>query len=175
MNGEIKDTTPIQLFNISKIGNKKIENELLLINREWKDVQGLYNFFLCINKQLDIIDSVLFECYFDGMSVVIKDFYSHFSIIYKLLEKIKNNIDNKDIREIFREFEKNCGKNIQIIRNQIHIHKEGANFYKNFGTVFSRDDGGTLKIDTENGSFELKPLADFKNVELYLLKFKEIL
>ncbi len=116
---------------------------------------------------------------FNGLEVIIKDFYIHFSIIYKLLERIQRVCKGDNdvlIKKFFKGFKKSLGKNIQILRNEVIVHKEKSSFRKTHLSMFDTSHGGLfLKLHTENGDFELKPFVDSKIIEDQLLKLKKLI
>lgn len=168
--------TPINIFSVSKLKNEFIElkNVLLTVNSVWRDVQVLNSFSRCIIDQLQDEKNDIFECLFSGLGVLTKDFYVHFSVIYKLLEKICKK--NKIFDNFFNSFKKNIGENIQILRNEVILHQEKPNFRKTYGSSFDTSHGGLyINLYTKNGDFELKPFIDSKIIEDELLKLKKLI
>jgi len=168
--------TPINIFSVSKLKNEFVElrDVLLTINGVWRDIQILNSFSCCIIGRLQNEENDIFEYLFSGLGVLTKNFYVHFSIIYKLLEKICKK--NKFFVGFFNEFEKNIGKNIQILRNEVILHQEKPNFRKTYGSSFDTSCGGLyINLYTNDGRFELKPFIDSKIIEDELLKLKKII
>lgn len=169
---------PQIIFSISRLRDEFIylKDPLLEINSTWLDVQTLNNFSNCIIGRLVDEKEDIFECLFSGLEVIIKDFYIHFSIVYKLLEKVCKNSKNIILKNYFKEFDKKFGKNAQILRNEVIIHKEKNNFRKIHLSTFDTSCGGLfLKLITKKGNFELKPFIDAKIIEDQLLNFKKLI
>ena len=119
----------------------------------------------------------------DFLIVLSKNFYVYFSIIYKILDvKICNKNKYPELKSFFDKFKQEFETKIQIIRNEVIIHKEKNNFRETIGSLFDTDFGGLhLKLFTnkkdkksKDDFFELKPLVDAKTLEDYLNEFKKI-
>lgn len=169
---------PIIIFNIQsfKSNYKNLEKYFLRINGEWMDIQKLNYILHYIIGQI-ITEGRLKSDVFRNLDVLLKDFYIHFSIIYKLLEKINKEIKNKEIQKIFTQFKKEFKYKIQILRNKVIIHQEKIDFRDTKVVLFytSSDDIVFLKLFTKKGNFELRPFRDAKKIENYLFKLKEVL
>lgn len=166
---------PINLFSVARL-KKEFENlkkDLLRINGEWKNVQKLNYLahYLCQRYQ-DESDEVA-ENIFNNLDVLVKDFSFHFSIIYKLIEKIKKRITDKRIQGFFEKFKKEFEYKIQIFHNEVIKHKEKPNFRVPLSYSFTNS--FSFKVHTEKGVFKSDPFSDAKKIEDYLLELKNII
>ncbi|MFW6173901.1 MAG: hypothetical protein ACOC5T_09165 [Elusimicrobiota bacterium] len=172
---------PKNIFEVSNLRKeyKKLKEDVLTLNRIWRDVQKLNNFSHCLLGEIAEMDDSLFECVWGGLEVVTKDFYVHFSIVYKMLEKIcKDDYSGrKKLNNFFTNFDKNIGKNVQILRNNLIIHTEKSDFKQPHGWVFDSSQGGLSMVimTKENEEFNLNPLKDGKMIEENLFKLKEVI
>jgi len=165
-------------FEISNIKSSFInsQKDLAKINGTWLDIlyfNSLSNYLLSNFNNVE--NSYYKKDAVDYLVVLSKNFYIYFSIIYKLIEKIKKEAKNKDIDSFFVNFKLSLGKKIQIVRNEVIIHKE----YKNYrDSIFSSFDTGNsglhLFLKTKNGDFELSPFDDLEELNLCLDKLKKI-
>lgn len=171
---------PVVIFQISKlkINYQKIKDILLKINDTWIDVQNLnlLSHYLISHFEEIERDGFYGDNICNFLKTLAKDFYVHFSIIYKLLEKIKNETQDKNIGELFKDFKLEFKHKIQISRNLAIVHKEKQDFLDTQNSLFDTSCGGLfLKLYTKNGIFEIKPFIDAKRIENYLLKLKKII
>jgi hypothetical protein len=178
---------PKRIFNIFELKKKFkiLEKNLLKINSEWYDIQYLN---LLSHYILSNIDEVEKNSFFglniiDSLKVIAKDFYIHFSVIYIMFEKINKDTDkDQNINKLFLQFQKEFKTNIQIVRNEVILHKEKPTYRDSYFTVFDTSGGGmALSIyasgnnkDSKETEFKLKPFVDAKRIEEYLIKLKKI-
>jgi len=174
------------IFNIHKLKPEfsNVEKEILKLNGTWLDIQYLNSLSHFLLSNFDYVEKSPFHSMAtDYLILLCKIFYIYFSIIYKIIEKFNNTKSNSEIKIFFKKFESEFEMKVQIIRNQVIIHKEKPDYRDTWGSGFDTDFGGlhltlfTNKKDkhSRGGFFELKPLVDAKIMEDYLYELKGII
>jgi len=174
------------IFNIHKLKPEfiNIEKKILKLNGTWFDIQYLNSLSHFLLSNFNYVEkSAYSNMATDYLILLCKNFYIYFSIIYKIIEKLNTSMDNLGVNNFFTRFNSEFKTKIQIVRNQIIIHKEKPDFRDTWGSGFDTDFGGlhltlfTNKKDKHSGDgfFELKPFVDAKVMEDYLYEFKNII
>lgn len=166
---------PKNLFNVRHLKKefRNLEKDLININEVWSDVQKLnyladYSCQKYCSESSDIAQNIL-----NNSDVIAKDFYFHFSIVYKLLEKINKETKNKQIKCFFKEFKKKFETKIQTFHNNVVKHREYSDFRHTIGSTSLST--FYFSVLTENGEFEIDPFIDAKKIGNNLLKLKKII
>ena len=117
---------------------------------------------------------------FDALCVFVKDFYIHLGIIAKLVDQLTKKSSDKDIKDLYDKHVR-YWKKINIIRNNIIIHKEKNNFIIPRFKTQATDPSGIsieLKYLSEEGikeTIEMIPIDDLCIAKKFLEKLKNIL
>ncbi len=171
-------------IDIQKLSHLDSETKKILgyINNSWADIEYLN--YLCHKTLGSLIDDLEAHHTFSALLVMSDGFYIHLSTIDKLLDLLSAKDEYvKLLVSSNRKFLKN---RIQVIRNNILVHKEKPDFRHRLSELSSTDPehGITQKIlvlesDGTEKTITLKPLKDIfimhsllKNVEELLLKQK---
>ena len=164
-------SNPINLFNVIRLKKefKNLKKDLLSINEVWVDVQKL-NYLA--NYLIQKCSNESFKNILNNLDVLIKDFSFHFSIIYKLLEKINKETKDEQIQYFFKKFQEKFKYKIQVFHNQAVKHKEKPNFRNTLAWSFTSS--FCFSVLTEDGKFKIEPFIDAKKIENNLLKFKRV-
>lgn len=144
------------------------------IAKTWVDIEYLRFLFnyvfskICANP-----DTQESKMLFNALLVLSKDFYLHFGIVKKLINKLLKDINNQNIKSIFLAKKKFWDK-INDIRNHILVHKEKKDFF-NIKLSFQGTHPRGIYIDLtytnkerEKERIEILPLVDVAEVESFL-------
>ena len=167
----------IQKLNHLDSDTKKI---LGYINNSWADVEYLN--YLCHKILGSLIDDMEMSHTFSALLVMSDSFYIHLSTIDKLLDLLS--AKDEYVKLLVSRNRKFLKNRIQVIRNNILVHKEKPDFRHRLGELSSTDPeyGITQKMlvlepDGTEKTIILKPLKDIfmmhsllTNVERLLLR-----